>query len=241
MKQKNLFIVAVSISLLLVFTSVSAVLTYDSNKTSYNPVLDDNDYSWSSYTPDNPCILRDPETGEPALYDGKYWMATDCHDSRTDNDDVGMYTSTDLINWTQEAGNPVASVNDVDAESWEYYLLAFNEMFDMRDIPEASYNFWAFYVVEASDQSRTINVIKSNDMVTWDRSNVSQPDWVNPIIDWTCSWGSNSDGAEDFRVCRLSNGTWAGIYENDQSGGATGMNVGIAFSNATLPLSLIHI
>lgn len=193
----------------------------------YPPIWETADYGWSAFTPNNVAILRSPTTGEPVMYNGVYWMA---YDAVTTG--IGMAYSTDLVNWTDAAGNPIITPGDAEAESWEKERITVNDLIYMGAEAGHEYDFWLFY--KGSDLGIThvaIGIIKSNDMASWVRDTAH-----NPIANWVAGWIAGCNGIEDFRVQKTSTGSWMAIYEANTAPTA-GASVGAASSSDTLPHS----
>jgi len=190
-----------------------------------NPIWSIEDYAYSILAPDNFVILRSPTTGEPVLYDGKYWAVYSCI-----NDGIGICSSADLYTWNDEGASPIIEIGDVDAEAWEVERIAPCDFLYMHDEAGHGEDFWMFYKGGNADKTEySIGIVHSDDMAAWTRDLVN-----NPVAYWAAGWIANTKGLEDFRIQKMSNGDWCALYEADQSptGGAA---IGAAKSTETLP------
>jgi len=200
-------------------------------KSASNPIWSTADYAWSVKTAGNERVLRDPDTGAPVLYDGKYWMAyTPLIGGVTDG--IGLATSVDLVNWSDEAGNPIIKHDDGDVEAWEAGSVSSSDFLYMGNEAGHSYDFWIFYRgYNAGFTETKIGIIKSNDMATWVRDLAH-----NPVVDWVPGFVGDCTGVEDFTAQKTSAGNWMALYEADQFGvGAHDAAIGAASCSETLP------
>ncbi len=209
-----------------------------------NPIFEKDNVTWTTSSVGNPAILRSPINGTPIQYDGCYWMAYST-DSRDGGDEaIGLANSTDLIVWNDFDSNPILNEDDADAEIWEtgyqgandYSSLAPNDFLYMADDSGVTYDFWLFYtgVNGNQEKKRAIGIAKSNNMTTWVRDLAS-----NPIATWIPDWVDGAEGIEDWRLQKMSNGSWVAVYEADGAAdwGGTKATVGIAKTDNSLPNS----
>lgn len=190
-----------------------------------NPIWENSDFAWVNDRPDNFCVLRSPIDGSPVMYNSKYWAA---YEAGTGNDrGIGICYSTNLIDWTDQGGNPVLKVTDGAAEAWEKLKISPN---DFLYIPGESSPYWLFYRgTDAGVVKTCIGYATSSDMATFTRIVAD-----NPIVDWVPAWEANTRGVEDFRIQKMSDGSWMAFYEADQNP-TGGEAVGVAKTTDRTP------
>lgn len=164
-------------------------------------------------------IMRDPETMEPVLWNGKYWAVAT---SRTDGWTTGefdIYSSTDLLSWTEEYRNVIPDV----AATWENNIYIASSF----SYHEGDANpFLIFYpALDAGGRVRD-GAARSNDMQNWTKN----PN--NPLFEYqNATWALL--GCEVFSIAKLSVDAaphkWIAIFEGES--GADRQGIGIAYND----------
>lgn len=169
---------------------------YQWSKASANPFFDGTNH-FGGAAPDNPAVLRDPETGDAVTINGSYWMLYG-------PDDVAIAEGSSLTSWTDRGA--IISDADSGAESWESSSVG---PADFLYLPGESDPFWVFYFGVDGSGNRAIGIATSSTV----DSGYARLSSENPIV--PSNTFSSGDGAEDFRVQKGSDGTWRAASEAD--------------------------
>jgi len=189
-----------------------------------NPVWDSGDYSWSSTTPDNFCVLRDPETSLPVKHDGKYWAVYNTP-SASPQKGIGICYSYNLLNWVDSGYDEI--VPSGGAGAWDYQIAVADFLY-MHDQPSSTHDFWIFYVgADIAGNQNKIGVSRSNNLTSWTKYGI--------IAAFIPAWAPNSNGLEDFRILKASNGDWYAAYEANKQRNMVA--IGTAKTTQALPLT----
>ena len=200
-------------------------------KESSNPVWEMDNITWTSTQGlGDPAILRSPVNGTALKYNGVYWMAY-FGKNATGKNRIALANSTNLVDWYDVNYNPILEPNDGDAEPWEIDRHQPQDFLYMGDEDGVNYTFWLFYLGYNSSSfpaDASIGIAKTNNMTTWIRDTAN-----NPIADWTPDW-AGAWGIEDWRLQKMSNGSWVAIYEPEGFSG-DGVMIGAAYTADSLP------
>lgn len=171
----------------------------------YGEIWNDDDSGVPWGGVDDWAVLKYPNTSLPYMYDSYYWSAYDIADN-THIDMIYLAKSSDLLNWENVTFNPIYSEN--------------LRMCDFIYVGTNATPFWIFYS-NWSGGDEVVDVLVSSDMENWSAHN------SNPVY-------NNTDDVEDFRIIRLDNGTWIGVYEDD---GESNNAVQMTWTTASEPSS----
>ena len=166
-------------------------------------------------------IMRDPETMEAVLWGGKYWAVVASRTNGWQTNEFDVYSSIDLLSWTEEYKNIIPEVN----ATWEDSIYLASSFTYHEGDANPFLIFYCAYDGPTDTDRVKVGAARSSDMETWTKN----PN--NPLFDYVnVTWAEY--GCELLSIARMSAGAahkWIAVFEGESDDDRQG--IGIAYND----------